>query len=474
VADKYWNARGGSSSDGGAFVFNVERKPEGPFELKCFDKFGVEVKVDKRKPLDPLIDVTSPDDGADELARKVDGAMSGDSGWAIFSFFRENVRNWDYNTLRWTIDRIAKKGASNANTLEQTIDGLTLLIDRKIPLGHLKRAGLITIVSEALYGVFRNLPPILSGSKVARHSLIDYSTRRALRPPVATETTLVVDAGDFEPEGDHCDAALLVDAYNMGWKRFILFNLRGQRFEGCGFGSKTEDVRIDMYGSSGDYVASGIDGMEVHTHGNAQDQIAQIMKRGKLVIHGDTGQCFMYGAKGGEVYVLGNAAGRPLINAAGRPRVVINGAALDFLAESFMAGDPHKGGGFVIVNGLWTDEDGNIHFHERPYPGSNLFSLASGGAIFIRDPNKMIVDEQLNGGRITECSGNDWELILPYLEENERLFGIPLDTLLTVNGQKREPTEVYRKVEAVKSAILSKIPDTDDAVWAAETSVSAG
>jgi hypothetical protein len=49
-----------------------------------------------------------------------------------------------------------------------------------------------------------------------------------------------------------------------------------------------------------------------------------------------------------------------------------------------------------------------------------------------------------------------------------------LDTLLTVNGQKREPTEVYRKVEAVKSAILSKIPDTDDAVWAAETSVSAG
>ena len=47
----------------------------------------------------------------------------------------------------------------------------------------------------------------------------------------------------------------------------------------------------------------------------------------------------MYGAKGGSVYVLGNAAGRPLINSVGRPRVVINGTCLDFLAESFMAGD---------------------------------------------------------------------------------------------------------------------------------------
>ena len=68
-------------------------------------------------------------------------------------------------------------------------------------------------------------------------------------------------------------------------------------------------MRIDAYGSSGDYLASGIDGLEIYVHGNAQDQLGQIMKRGKLVIYGDVGQTFMYGAKGGEVYVLGNAAG---------------------------------------------------------------------------------------------------------------------------------------------------------------------
>ncbi len=72
-------------------------------------------------------------------------------------------------------------------------------------------------------------------------------------------------------------------------------------------------------------------------HNNGQDQLAQILKEGRLVVHGDVGQTFLYGAKGGEAYVLGNAAGRPLINAVGKPRVVINGTCLDYLAESFMA-----------------------------------------------------------------------------------------------------------------------------------------
>ena len=185
----------------------------------------------------------------------------------------------------------------------------------------------------------------------------------------------------------------------MGWKRFAVYRLRGQRFHGVGLGPATDGVRIDLYGSNGDYAASGMDGLEIHIHGNAQDQVAQIAKRGKLVIHGDVGQTFMYGAKGGEVYVLGNAAGRPLINAVGRPRVVINGTCLDFLAESFMAGDPLDGGGFVILNGMEFDAQ-RPHDAARaaPYPGANLFSLASGGAIYIRDPHQKVVERQLNGG----------------------------------------------------------------------------
>ena len=38
VADRYWNARGGSHTDGGAFLFNVEGN--GHKTLTCTDKFG--------------------------------------------------------------------------------------------------------------------------------------------------------------------------------------------------------------------------------------------------------------------------------------------------------------------------------------------------------------------------------------------------------------------------------------------------
>ncbi len=88
-----------------------------------------------------------------------------------------------------------------------------------------------------------------------------------------------------------------------------------------------------------------------------------------MVIYGDVGQTFMYGAKGGSVFVLGNAAGRPMINSVGKPRVVINGTCLDFLAESFMAGDPLTGGGFAIVNGIEFDEDGNHLCQKRTISG---------------------------------------------------------------------------------------------------------
>ncbi len=169
----------------------------------------------------------------------------------------------------------------------------------------------------------------------------------------------------------------------------------------------------------------------------------------------------MYGAKGGSVYVLGNAAGRPLINSVGKPKVVINGTCLDFLAESFMAGDPHNGGGFVILNGVKFDDNGKLVALQQPYPGSNIFSLASGGAIFVRDPDRTLVDQQLNGGFFAKVTDEDWELILPYLKENEQLFGITIEQLLTVNNERREPIEVYRKViPANAAAAVSE--ETDD------------
>ncbi len=310
------------------------------------------------------------------------------------------------------------------------------------------------MVQGALDDIFRSVPLIADAEKTA-YVRCDFASRHALRRPKRGEKVLVTDAGGFPAEGEEAHARFVCDAYELGWRRFICFGHRGQRFLACGLGPETRGVRIDAYGSTGDYLGSGLDGLELHVHGNGQDQIGQILKSGKLVVHGDVGQTFMYGAKGGEVYVLGNAAGRPLINAAGRPRVVINGTALDFLAESFMAGDPYNNGGFVIVNGLSFDDDGRVVPQETPYPGSNLFSLASGGAIFVRDPAGVLVDEQLNGGQFIPFGDAEWALIRPYLEENERLFGITVDELLTVAGRRRSPAEVYRMIGAVKLSVLA-------------------
>jgi hypothetical protein len=123
-----------------------------------------------------------------------------------------------------------------------------------------------------------------------------------------------------------------------------------------------------------------------------------------------------------------------------------------------MAGDPLKGGGFVIVNGVEFDDSGNVIGQITPYPGSNLFSLASGGAIYLRDPRRTVVDDQLNGGEFVDLSQADWELILPYLKENERLFSISVeDDLLTVNGDRKSYREVYRKVQAVRLEVLHRV-----------------
>src|SRR5208337_4819311 len=278
------------------------------------------------------------------------------------------------------------------------INGLTLLLDRRYDPGDKKRSNLLHLLMEALIRIFQDTP-LVGEKRPSRYRRLDWDNRALLQAPPHADTVLVLNAAGFPPEGDDCDARLLCQAFKLGWRQFITY--------------------------------------------------------------GDLGQTFMYGAKGGEVYILGNAAGRPLINAVGRPRVVINGTALDFLAESFMAGDVFKGGGFVIVNGLEYDARGRLRPQQTPYPGSNLFSLASGGALYIRAPYQQVVEEQLNGGEIVPLTEADWNLILPYLQENQRLFDIAIDhDLLTVDGRQHPPDQVYRKIQPLKLSVLTAVEDS--------------
>ncbi|HSP06862.1 MAG TPA: hypothetical protein VLR94_06765, partial [Acidobacteriota bacterium] len=382
VADRYWNARGGSYTDGGAFQFSVDYS--NGRKLSASNKFDIPVALTS--------DASLP---RPQLAPK------------------------------WP----------------ETLTRLKQLLDHPAETRGMPRKWYRASVQNAINEWLDRCP----------WNRIIWDKRRSLQPAPVPKERLVIDARGFAPEGPDSLSSFVVEACRLGWRDIILYRCRGHRFLGCGLNHGSSGVHIQIFGSSGDYLASGLDGAEIIVHGNGQDQLGQIFHQGKLVVHGDVGQTFFYGAKGGDAYVFGNAAGRPLINAVGSPRVVINGTCLDYLAESFMAGDPLQGGGFVILNGIRVNDHGEVEELPTPYPGSNLFSLASGGAIYVRDPRGILDEDQLNGGEFVGISEEDWNLFLPHLQENERLFGIRVDADLL---RGKSPADVYRKIRPARSDAL--------------------
>lgn len=437
-ADLYWNARGGSYTDGGAFQFTVYPQGEGPAKMICSDKFGNPIKVPKKEREDPtfqrkeaLAPKSFPDFPAEEL----------------FQWAKKEIAGWGYNELASFLAKLVSE-AEGGKGRGRALKTLALLIDQHYPAPRMRKSRMLSLFHEALSDMIKGV------EKEPSPDFVFFHPGRKNIKPETLDPHIVIDAKRFAVDGNDSLADNLVRMYQAGFKKFLVANCRGHRFLANGFGKSSGGVRIELFGSTGDYLSSGIDGAEVIVHGNAQDQVGQILKDGKLVIYGDVGQTFLYAAKGGKAFVLGNAAGRPLINAVGTPRVIINGTCLDYLAESFMAGNPLEGGGFVVINGVRFGEDGEIMELETPYPGSNLFSLPSGGAIYIRDPERKITGEQLNGGEIVEFADRDWHLIKPYLDENEALFNIPLSRLLEWRGEILPPNKIFRKIRPGSLRVL--------------------
>ncbi|MDI6807361.1 MAG: glutamate synthase [Candidatus Eisenbacteria bacterium] len=455
VADKYWNARGGSHTDGGAFIFSLRESDSGKKILECRNKFGELITTTNHSG-------SGQRDGGElrrnfsTLAQCIDeGVVSflSRNGTGEGSPFSISGPSWPSRLAELAEPEIARSTAGD-ELREEALSSLVRLRDLYFPQ-QMKRSKFVSLVDTEIDKLLRSVP-LVGSDHPSRHRLLNWELRGKLVPPQRDDVVLFIDSRSFPADGEDSLAGTVAHCHSLGFRQLTIFGMRGQRFVACGLGHSSHGFRVDVLGSSGDYLGSGLDGADVYVHGSGQDQLGQILKRGTLVVYGDVGQTFMYGAKGGEAYVLGNAAGRPLINAVGRPRVVINGTCLDYLAEAFMAGDPLNGGGFVVINGITFTSDGNVVDLETPYPGCNLFSLASGGAIYIRDPGRVVDEDQLNGGRFAEFTARDWEVILPYLRRNESLFGISIEkNLLTFKGEEKTPAEVYRKVEAtVVSALM--------------------
>lgn len=460
VPDRVWVARGGSHSDGGAFVYRVLPSENG-YTLECTDKFGRPIRTDRTQRHDDPAGAATPSPVFVSMNGRFDASLA-DGG--VDDLFAEIVGRMPESTfaeIRATVGAVCARAADSPLHRRAAIDLLTRLRDRRYPTGGKKRSALLAILDDALRRCFRLAPLYGLGAETSGDvdRRIDFATRRAVRPPANEAAILYIDARAFPAEGDDSAARAIVRAHREGWKRIVVFHCKGDRFLGCGLGPRTYGLRIDVYGSSGDYLGSGLHGAEVHVHGDAQDQVGQILTEGKIVVHGNVGQTFLYGAKGGVCYILGNAAGRPLINAVGRVRAVINGTCLDYCAESFMAG-AETGGGFVCINGLAYDERGRLARLNEPYPGGNFFSLASGGAGYVADPHGTMDESQLNGARYVDFAQADWEVLRPHLEENAWLFGLPVEAALNVDGRALAPEAVYRKVIPLRQVLSEKTLET--------------
>ncbi|MEK7288404.1 MAG: glutamate synthase, partial [Elusimicrobiota bacterium] len=237
-ADLYWNARGGSFTDGGAFNFRLTLNGAG-YEFECVDKFGKTIKAPAKNS------------EAQGLARLEELA-------AQDLLPRAPALERQALTMEAVLEQLVRRADEGFGRRREAVESLTWILDRwhLLPFGHngRERARIETALNKTL----RGFEPIQSSS--SPWALIEWKTREHLRPYKKGEEALALDAAAFPAEGEDSAASFIVRAYQFGWKRVISFAWRGQRFCGCGLGANSGGFRIDAYGNPGDYLGSGLDG----------------------------------------------------------------------------------------------------------------------------------------------------------------------------------------------------------------------
>jgi glutamate synthase domain-containing protein 3 len=445
MADQYWYARGGSYTDGGAFIFTVDQSGK---DLICTDKFGQRISTTRQRHYSRESVASGSHQkrfvNIDEiLARRIGGPGE------LVDLVSENLKHWNLGELGYLAEKMRTFAEKGDDERSYAAEVFTHIIDRRLDTGDKKRSDVVSLVEEQLFELFNSVPEVESSSN-GRYNLVNWGQKGKLRSPLNSNQTLVIDVYDFKPEGDEGTCQFLEKACQLGWRNIIAYNFRGQRNFGAGLIAR-DKLRIDVYGRVGDCLAAFADGPEFYVHESAQDSVAYCFKSGKLVIYGDAGKAFEYGAKGGVTYILGDLNDRPLINSVGSATALVNGSCKDYMGESCMAAN-----GFIILNGIRFNEHGRPVEQDTPYQGGNLFPLAAAGAVYLRDPRQTVGEDQLNGAQIVSLSAHDWQRVLPLLEENERLFGISIENLLTVDGVTKKPEEVYRKVVPVEIGALAR------------------
>ena len=144
VADKYWNARGGSSTDGGAFIFTVAPGENGGKRLTCTDKFGRAVKLEGGAVRCDLENLEVHSNGAGDVREKLHrGDVEG-----LFGYMGR-LPSWPAGQLRQFCQTLLDS-ADDAKSRAAAIELLARLHDRRYPAGDKRRATVIQVIEETI------------------------------------------------------------------------------------------------------------------------------------------------------------------------------------------------------------------------------------------------------------------------------------------------------------------------------------
>ena len=154
-ADRYWNARGGSHTDGGAFLFSVRADENGgpgrKARLICTDKFGRRIEADTGRKAYVQAEPLRAGGAADD-----DFSLSGKTAQEQFDGIVKQLGRWDYASFSGALLAL-ENSAKKQGEFKRAIDVLTLLIDRRYPTGSMRRSSLLSLCDERLNALFESL-----------------------------------------------------------------------------------------------------------------------------------------------------------------------------------------------------------------------------------------------------------------------------------------------------------------------------